>query len=67
MANSFRNILVKDKTKWRSLMENYSDKITLDSSRFEMAKIPGAQKTTAKAGTITGREPRDNYPDDSAR
>jgi len=52
-AKSFRNILLKDKTKWRSVLENYSDKITLDSSRFEITKIPGAQKTTAKAGTIT--------------
>jgi len=52
-ARSFRNILVKDKSKWRSALENFSDKITLDSSRFEITKIPGAQKTTAKAGTIT--------------
>jgi peptidyl-prolyl cis-trans isomerase SurA len=34
-------------------VENFSDKITLDSSRFEITKIPGAQKTTTKAGTIT--------------
>jgi peptidyl-prolyl cis-trans isomerase SurA len=52
-AKSFRNSLVKDKTKWRSLLDDFSDKITVDSSRFEIAKIPGAQKTTAKAGTIT--------------
>jgi len=52
-ARSFRNMLVKDKTKWRSAQENFSDKITLDSARFEITKIPGAQKTTAKAGTIT--------------
>jgi peptidyl-prolyl cis-trans isomerase SurA len=52
-AKSFRDLLVKDKAKWRSLQENFSDKITLDSSRFEITKIPGAQKTTAKAGTIT--------------
>ena len=52
-ARSFRNSLIKDKTKWRSAQENFSDKITLDSARFEITKIPGAQKTTAKAGTIT--------------
>ena len=52
-ARSFRNSLVKDKTKWRSVQEEFSDKITLDSARFEITKIPGAQKTTAKAGTIT--------------
>jgi len=52
-ARSFRSILVKDKSKWRSVLENFSDRITLDSARFEITKIPGAQKTTAKAGTIT--------------
>lgn len=52
-AKSFRNALAKDITKWRSLVDNYSDKITVDSSRFEITKIPGVVKTTAKAGTIT--------------
>jgi len=52
-ARSLRNLLIKDKSKWRSLAEGFSDRITLDSSRFEITKIPGAQKTTAKAGTIT--------------
>jgi len=52
-ARSFRNLLIKDKSKWRSLVETFSDRITLDSSRFEITKIPGAQKTSAKAGTIT--------------
>jgi hypothetical protein len=35
------------------VLENFSDKITSDSARFEITKIPGALKTTAKAGTIT--------------
>jgi peptidyl-prolyl cis-trans isomerase SurA len=52
-AKSFRDMLVKDKSKWRGVLESFSDKITSDSSRFEVVKIPGAQKTTAKAGTIT--------------
>jgi len=52
-AKTFREILVKDKTKWRDLLENFSDKITSDSARFEITKIPGAQKATAKAGVIT--------------
>ena len=34
-------------------MESFSDKITSDSARFEITKIPGAQKATAKAGTVT--------------
>ena len=52
-AKSFRDILLKDKSKWREALENFSDKITADSARVEITKIPGAQKTTAKAGTIT--------------
>jgi peptidyl-prolyl cis-trans isomerase SurA len=52
-AKSFRDILVKDKSKWRQVLENFSDKITSDSARFEITKIPGAQKTTMKEGMIT--------------
>lgn len=52
-AKTFRDMLVKDKTKWRELLEGFSDKITTDSARYEITKIPGAQKTTLKEGTIT--------------
>lgn len=52
-AKAFRDLIVKDPSKWKELLENFSDKITSDSSRFEITKIPGAQKATAKAGTIT--------------
>jgi peptidyl-prolyl cis-trans isomerase SurA len=52
-AKSFRDMLVKDKSKWKTAQENFSDKITSDSARFEITKIPGAVKTTAKSGTIT--------------
>jgi peptidyl-prolyl cis-trans isomerase SurA len=52
-AKSFKDILVKDKSKWKEVLENFSDKITSDSARFEITKIPGAQKATAAAGTIT--------------
>jgi len=52
-ARSFRDILEKDKSKWKTVLENFSDKITSDSARFEITKIPGAIKTTAKAGVIT--------------
>ena len=52
-AKSFRDILIKDKSKWKTVLENFSDKITSDSARFEVTKIPGALKTTAKAGMIT--------------
>ena len=46
-------MLVKDKAKWKEVLEGFSDKITSDSARFEITKIPGAQQATAKAGTIT--------------
>ena len=52
-AKSFRDLLIKDKSKWKTVLENFSDKITSDSARFEVTKIPGALKTTAKAGMIT--------------
>jgi peptidyl-prolyl cis-trans isomerase SurA len=52
-AKTFRDILVKDKSKWKEALENFSDRITSDSARFEITKIPGANKTTAKAGMIT--------------
>ena len=52
-AKTFRDILVKDKSKWKELLEGFSDKITSDSARFELTKIPGAQKATTKEGTIT--------------
>src|SRR4030095_9829083 len=37
----------------KTVVENFNDKITSDAARFEVTKIPGAQKLTAKAGTIT--------------
>jgi peptidyl-prolyl cis-trans isomerase SurA len=52
-AKTFRDMLIKDKLKWKEILEGFSDKITSDSARFEISKIPGAQKATAKPGTIT--------------
>lgn len=52
-ARAFRELVVKDKSKWKEVLESFSDKITSDSARFEITKIPGAQKATSKAGTIT--------------
>jgi peptidyl-prolyl cis-trans isomerase SurA len=53
VAIIFRDQLLKDKTKWREVLEGFSDKITSDSARFEITKIPGAQKATAKDDAIT--------------
>jgi peptidyl-prolyl cis-trans isomerase SurA len=52
-AKSFRDLIIKDKSKWKEVLENFSDRITSDSARFEITKVPGAQKATAKPGTIT--------------
>ena len=52
-AKTVRDMLIKDNSKWREVLESFSDKITSDSARFEITKIPGAQKATAKAGTVT--------------
>jgi peptidyl-prolyl cis-trans isomerase SurA len=52
-AQSLKAALLKNPAAWRTIMENYSDKATIDSGRFEITKIPGAQKATAKAGLIT--------------
>ncbi len=53
VAIIFRDQLLKDKTKWREVLEGFSDKITSDSARFEITKIPGAQKATFKDDAIT--------------
>ena len=53
VAKTFRDMLAKEKPNWRQLLEGFSDKITSDSARFELTKIPGAQKATAKPGSIT--------------
>lgn len=53
VAKTFRDILIKDKSKWKDLLGGFSDKITSDSARFEITKIPGAQKAITKEGTIT--------------
>ncbi len=52
-AKTFRDMLLKDKSKWKEVLEGFSDKVTSDSARFEISKIPGAQKATAKPGAIT--------------
>lgn len=52
-AKTVRDLLVKDKSKWKEVLESYSDRVTSDSARFEITKIPGATKATAKAGAVT--------------
>ena len=53
-AKTVRDAIIKDPAQWKQVLETYSDRLTSDSARFELSKIPGAQKATAKAGMVTG-------------
>jgi peptidyl-prolyl cis-trans isomerase SurA len=43
----------KDPTSWRKIAEKYSEKIVVDSSRYEWSQLPNLDKMTPKAGMIT--------------
>lgn len=53
-ARLFRTQLEKNPSAWRQVLDNYSDKITSDSSRFDTNKIPGFPKAASKPGFVTG-------------
>ncbi|MFL5810943.1 MAG: peptidylprolyl isomerase, partial [Flavisolibacter sp.] len=52
-AKTFRDQLVKSPRSWSRLVNNFSEKITADSSRFELKQIPNVSKLPLKGGTIT--------------
>lgn len=52
-AKSLRTALLKNPKPWRTEAENYNERVSADSGRFEISKIPGAVLATAKTGTIT--------------
>lgn len=52
-AKDMREHMLLTPARWRELAEQRAEKITTDSSRFEMAQIPNATKDNFKAGTIT--------------
>lgn len=43
----------KNPHSWRKIAENYSEKVVVDSSRYEWTQIPNLQQTVPKAGIIT--------------
>lgn len=52
-AKAFSNDLKKSPANWRELADNMNEKITADSSRFEVTQIPNPTKLPLQAGTIT--------------
>lgn len=45
--------LKKDPANWRKVADTYSEKIVVDSSRYEWSQLPNLDKTTPKPGMIT--------------
>ncbi|MGN6165414.1 MAG: peptidylprolyl isomerase [Flavisolibacter sp.] len=52
-AKTFSDELKKSPADWRQLVNDMSEKIAADSSRFELAQIPNPTNLPWKAGTIT--------------
>ena len=63
-ANNLRGVIVANPTEWKLSIENFSDRSTTDSGRFEFSKIPGLNDTIATKGMITAIEK--NKDDNSA-
>jgi peptidyl-prolyl cis-trans isomerase SurA len=52
-AKDFVNDLKKSPSRWRELVDGMSEKISADSSRFEVEQIPNPTKLPIQPGTIT--------------
>ncbi|MDQ3277772.1 MAG: peptidylprolyl isomerase, partial [Bacteroidota bacterium] len=52
-ANAFYNALRKKPSDWSVLLENFADKVTADSNRFELAQLPLSAGQKPVAGTLT--------------
>jgi peptidyl-prolyl cis-trans isomerase SurA len=52
-AKTFGQELRKAPTSWHELLNNFSEKIAADSSRFELAQIPNPSKSVLREGVIT--------------
>jgi peptidyl-prolyl cis-trans isomerase SurA len=63
-ANGIKDAISKNPKDWKSIQENYGDRSTVDSGRFELSKIPGLKSNVAKPGMITAVEK--NKDDNSA-
>jgi peptidyl-prolyl cis-trans isomerase SurA len=63
-ANTIKKDISKEPSEWKSFYENSGDRFTIDSGRFEFARIPGLKNTEVKPGLITTIEK--NNEDNSA-
>ena len=63
-ATEVRNAVTKNPADWKKTIENYGDRSTVDSGRFELSKIPGLKKLVPKQGLVTAIEK--NKDDNSA-
>ena len=52
-GNEVHKALRKNAADWKTVVANYSEKITSDSGRFELTQIPKAEKETLGAGVLT--------------
>ena len=52
-ANELATELKKNPSQWRALASERSEKIAVDSSRFELEQIPNPSNVSVTAGTIT--------------
>lgn len=53
IANTTYDLLKKNPANWRAIVEQYSEKIVADSSRYEWDQIPNLNKAIPKTGMIT--------------
>lgn len=53
IAKTFITQLKKSPKSWNQLLNQFSEKISADSARFELQQIPNPTKLPLKAGTIT--------------
>jgi len=63
-ATELRKAIVKNPKDWKTIIDNYGDRATPDSGRFEISKISGLKKAAPKQGMITAIEK--NNDDNSA-
>jgi peptidyl-prolyl cis-trans isomerase SurA len=54
-ANEFYKAVQKAPANWKTIAGNYSEQITADSNRFELAQIPKAEKDRLAPGVVTAR------------
>ena len=52
-AKEFYNALHKKPSNWRTVLLNFSEQITADSNRFELAQLPSGNKGTLAKGMLT--------------